>query len=345
MSRHLHMPREGAVSRAPDTRASLQRVVRSIVFLSTSLPWIAACSNDGGAPTSSQVQAPRIASASPARSHQSLAAVLREIDRSAARAPAGHVVRSTIVAGGRAHELTGIAAIRAALEKSRPVTASPSSGDGHQSFAIPANDDDSLKIVHPMSILLTEPSRFRFLSYTSINKTGTARFTFSGSRSVHAIVGSTASLVWTDQGTRTVQEADGDAFVEWPNFQLSSGCRFSATMNTRHESLWPWGFVIPGFVPVAAAPQATGASGDLRRDCSGAPAPPPAPSPPESGCLDPSLAGCEGGSGGSGRSGASQAREVGRSGGSKTVCWVTDWYQDGVYLETTYNYCWTELIY
>jgi hypothetical protein len=36
---------------------------------------------------------------------------------------------------------------------------------------------------------------------------------------------------------------------------------------------------------------------------------------------------------------------MGRTGGLKTVCLVTDWYENGVYIETTIDRCWSEPIY
>lgn len=313
------------------------------LFLSLTLA-SAACGSDTTAATAPAPSRSSAPSAAATPTYQSRHALLTQLDRAAAHAPASSRSQSVQIIDGREQRLDGLDAIRRALRRT---------GQGHhvgaalgryESFGIPADEPDSLRMVRPMSIVLTEPSRFRFLSYTDINKLGAARFTFSGGRSVHALVGQAAMLVWSDQGTVTTTEADGDSSVEWPSFQISSGCKFSGSMNTRHEAVWPWGFLIPGFLPRHADPISTGGNGELQRDCSGA-AVPPAPPPPESQCIDPALAGCENGNGGSGRSGATQQREVGRSGGSKTVCWVTDWYENGVFVETTYDACWTELIY
>ncbi len=305
---------------------------------------LAGCSSDAAPPTSPLSNPPRTEGPTTSGSYQSLATILKELDHVAAVAPPTSIMRSSLEVDGRTREWTGIDSIRSVLSRAAP-SAQVGQTTRHESFAIPADGTDSLRIVQPMSILLTEPSRFRFLSYTSINKQSMARFTFSGSRSVSAVFGGSSMPVWTDQGTRTASEADGDAFVEWPDFQLSSGCEFSATMSTRHQAMWPWGFIIPGFVPISAPEMSTGASGSLKRDCSGAPAPPPAPPEPASPCLDPDLVGCEEHGGGSGGSSNTVLRELGRSIGSKVVCWVTDWYENGVYVDTTVHSCWIELIF
>lgn len=343
----MSLPSLSPTGRAPVCTPRTHRLpsLPCSLLLFACLTWFAACTSDVGAPTASLADIPRTRAAPPTGAYHSIGTILRELEAVAESTTSASLMRSTVVHEGREQELRGILAIRTAVRRAHQANAPDLASTGHESFAIPADDSDSLRIVFPMSILLTEPSRFRFLSYTSINKLGMARFSFSGSRTVLASSGHASTLVWTDQGTRTVTESDGDAVVEWPDFLISSGCDFLGTMNTRHDATWPWGFVIPGFVPRVAPFATTGASSPLHRDCSGDAAPPPPPPPSPSDCIDPALAGCEGGNGGSGRSGATQQREVGRSGGSKTVCWVTDWYENGAYLETTIDYCWTELIY
>ena len=67
--------------------------------------------------------------------------------------------------------------------------------------------------------------------------------------------------------------------------------------------------------------------------------------PPESYCDDPSYP-CDiddggGSTGGGGSEGVSDTFSY-LSGGSKTVCMVTDWYYNGQYDHTDVHYCWRE---
>lgn len=121
---------------------------------------------------------------------------------------------------------------------------------------------------------------------------------------------------------------------------MSQGCHFLASNTTAHRVIWPWGFIVPGFVTERANTN-TGGTNEIRRPCA---PPPPPPSDPY--CDDPSGDGCSSTGTATGpQSGGVVTREMGRSGGYKTVCYVTDWFENGVYVETTIDRCWTEPIY
>lgn len=265
-----------------------------------------------------------------------LEALSRDLEAQAARGEDVALVADLQLRGAN-RRVIGALAIRNALRES---ALPASTGTDHGTFAIPYEDPDTLTIPAVASLVLTYDSRFGFKSYTRINQLTSARFQFDMTRTIS----SRNVTVSTESGSQVVSRAGGDASVTWPDFIITSGCEFTAALSTTHHITWPWGTIVPSW-KLRRVSMATGGTGTIVRDCEGAPPPPPTPGTM---CDDPTGAGCNvpaGGGVGSVTGGFYGQREVGRSGGYKTVCDVTDWYENGVYVETTIDRCWSEVIY
>ncbi|MBK8060877.1 MAG: hypothetical protein IPK33_24210 [Gemmatimonadetes bacterium] len=314
------------------TRTSLARLSVSMLSL------LAACADSPSGVAASRQPGPDGASV-PAvvRTNTApLEALSRDLEAQAARDGDVALVADLQV-GGANRRVVGALAIRNALRE----TAVPISNVSDRgTFAIPYEDQDTLRIAAAASLVLMYDSRFGFKSYTRINQLTSARFQFDMTRTIS----SRNVTVSSESGSQVVSRTGGDASVTWPDFIISSGCEFMATLSTTHHITWPWGTIVPSW-RLRRVTTTTGGTGTIVRDCDGAPPPPPTPGTL---CDDPTGAGCNvpaGGGIGGITGGFHGQREVGRSGGYKTVCDVTDWYENGVYIETTIDRCWTEVIY
>lgn len=272
-----------------------------------------------------------------------LAMVIRGLEREASTRGADSRARAVMRINGVEREVVGPLAIRDAVVSSmQRARQSDAVGSGKFStFNVPMNGDKSLYITGVASFVLASPTKFQFTSVTYINQKTNAQYTFNSDRTVNAISGGASMPIWSESGTQVRSDINGNSAVAWPDFYLSGGCQFSASNSTGHSVVWPWGFVVPGGI-IERASDRSGGSNSVSRSC--APSTPPPPSEP---LCEENVSGCPTGeSGGSGRTtGGAVVREIGRSGGYKTVCYVTDWYENGVYVETTIDRCWSEPIY
>lgn len=271
-----------------------------------------------------------------------LAMVIRGLERESSTRGVDSRARAVMRFDGVEREVVGPLAIRDALVSSmqRSHLGDDVTSGKFSTFNVPMDGEKSLYITGVGSFVLASPTKFQFTSVTYINKNTNAQFTFNSDRTVYAISGGASIPIWSASGTQVRSDINGNSAVAWPDFNLSGGCQFSASNSTGHSVAWPWGFVVPGVI-VEHASDRSGGSNAVSRSCA------PSTPPPSEPLCEENVAGCPtGGSGGSGRTtGGAVVREIGRSGGYKTVCYVTDWYENGVYVETTIDRCWTEPIY
>ncbi len=287
-------------------------------------------------------------------SNAGLSAILDDLAR--AEQLGGQFAQSsaTAVIEGRVTPLAGPSALRAAL---RAAVVPPAALDGPRSwatslgaptaFGIPYNGGSPLSIGIAASAVLASAGSFRFSTITRINQTDPADYTHRATRAVSISSGGAQKPVWSASTSDTHTELGGVGTSTWPEYVVSAGCSLFATMQSDHTVVWPSLAYVPSGVRQTQRSSSNGAA-PLSRACSGdAPSPPPAPAPSYPYCDDPDGAGCAGAGHGSNQpySGGEVTREVGRSGGFKTVCYVTDWYENGRYIETTIDRCWSELIY
>jgi len=235
----------------------------------------------------------------------------------------------------------GAAAARDALAQAVALAAAtPQQSPKHLSVA--ADAADPFRIVLPMSVVTVGGDSIAFSTVTTINKDGIADYAHAGNRQVSVLTHGAVTPIWREHSTAWLRSTDRAGVTRWPTFHATSGCHFIGTLGSSHEVVWPGG-TAPGLISTRVV-AASGASNELFRACYD-PAPTPPPNPY---CDDPDAIDCgKGGSAGSQPpySGGATTREVGRSGSNKTVCIVTDWYENGVYIETTFDRCWTEPIY
>lgn len=271
-----------------------------------------------------------------------LAVVIRGLENEASTRGADSRARAVMRLDGVEREVVGPLAIRDALVSSmqRSRHADAARDGKFSTFSVPL-DDKKLYITGVASFVLASPAKFQFTSVTYINQTTNAQYTFNSDRAVYAISSGASTQIWSESGTQVRSDINGNSAVAWPDFNLSGGCQFSASNTTGHSVAWPWGFVVSG-VSIERASARSGGSNAISRSCG-----PSTPPPPSESLCEENISGCPtGGSGGTGRTtGGAVAQEIGRSGGYKTVCYVTDWYENGVYVETTVDRCWTEPIY
>ncbi|MEP7383749.1 MAG: hypothetical protein ABI910_18835 [Gemmatimonadota bacterium] len=287
-------------------------------------------------------------------SNAGLSAILDDLAR--AERLGGQFAQSsaTAVIEGRVTHLAGPSALRAAL---RAAVARPAALDGPRSsatslgaptaFGIPYNGGSPLSIGIAASAVLASAETFRFSTITTINQTDPADYTHRATRAVSIASDGALKPVWSDIRSETRTEWGGVGTSTWPAFTASSGCVLLATMQSDHTVVWPSLAYVPSSVRQTQRSSSNGRA-PLTRACSGdAPPPPPEPVPSYPYCDDPDGAGCAGAGHGSNGpySGGTVTREVGRSGGFKTVCYVTDWYENGRYIETTIDRCWSEPFY
>ncbi|MCC6927809.1 MAG: hypothetical protein IT359_02350 [Gemmatimonadaceae bacterium] len=248
-----------------------------------------------------------------------------------------------MIRNGDAVEVVGAAAIRAALVDMQESSVRRNPQGTH---ALVDDQQERIRITNAASIVLVNGSKFMYTSVTFTNKNTNKLFTFSGQRTVSARVGGAVMPIWSQSGTQTFADTAYSKTAVWDDFSVSTGCHFTSSNSTDHAVEWPWGlFVPPGLKQTAT--DHSGGSNEINRNCAPV-APPPAPPPPSGPlCDDPDGSGCSGGgtTGSPAYGVGGGAKEVGRGGGYKTVCDVTDWYENGVFIETTIDRCWTEPIY
>jgi hypothetical protein len=334
----------------PGARAATR--ARPIPSLLLALFSIVACSDSASAPIAPRPPiaeadaTPIVASTEPVAVPMSV--LLTRLDEERRR---GSESRLTIDAtiDGAPVSLADPAAMHAALVPALTRATTQSSGNpaGPTTFGVPIYAGD-WQLVSKGSLVTVASGRFDFSTFSIIDRSETAEFFHSGTQQVSLILAGVAQPLWSSTGTHVQRAPGGGGTTHWPSFTPSNGCHFAATLASQHRVLWPAGDYVPGFVSTTKS-GTSGARNELRRSCTPPPPPPgPAPGSDSPICDDPSGAGCDDGGNGSGSrpyTGGSVEREMGRTGGLKTVCLVTDWYENGVYIETTIDRCWSEPIY
>lgn len=311
---------------------------------------IAACADAPSAIHSegSRTLPPRDRPESPAQAPAVVARLLEQLQRPESTSEYTSRMRATVAINGATQTLDGSRAIVEALHPLLAARIGDQQTTGSQTTSASSVPTDGesvpLRIHMPASFVIPYASKFMFTSVTLINQTTTARFRFSAKREASAFfAGGHGIKVLSDSAQKTTVETGGIGSVAWDDLVLSGGCRFGATINTVHDVDWPWTFVVPGGVMQSVRGQSVGAN-EMQRTC--APHTPP-PALDENPCLDPDEPGCDASPPAVGvvRTGGGTARvEMARHQDRKTVCLVTDWYENGVYVETTIDGCWTEAI-
>lgn len=214
----------------------------------------------------------------------------------------------------------------------------------HDAFASPIYSDAKLSI-GVYAVVKAEGSHFHFYSMSQVNRTDRVFHRMRGTNSVVAVGENGAQQqVYSKTDSVSFHATGGFASHAWDEFVVTGGCSFLGTASANNEAHWPaTGYVPQGVVEVASG--SGGGSDTMWKSCSKpTSAPPPPPSEPL--CDDDTSATCE--TPGSGKappySGGRMVREIGHTTRHKIWCEVTDWYENGVYIETTINYCWTEPI-
>jgi hypothetical protein len=277
-----------------------------------------------------------------------LSVLLDRLDEERRRGSESRLTGDATIDGAQV-ALSGPAAMHAALVTAVTRESTPSLRDqsGPTTFGSPIYAGD-WQLVSKGSLVTVSNGRFDFSTFSVIDRSETAEFSHSGTQQVSLILDGAAQPLWSSTSTHVQRTSGGGVSTSWPSFTPSNGCHFAATLASQHRVLWPAGDYVPGFVSSTRS-GTSGARNEIRRSCTPPPPPPgPAPGPGNPYCDDPAGAGCDsnGGGGGTGPyTGGAVEREMGRTGGLKTVCLVTDWYENGVYIETTIDRCWSEPIY
>lgn len=209
-------------------------------------------------------------------------------------------------------------------------------------------DGDTPLVLLAVAIVQAYQNHLHFISSSRVNRTDIV---------FHSMVG-TRTVTTADEGAPHVElfritdsvgfhASGGIASHAWDEFKATSGCSsFLGTLYTNNVVHWP----ANGYVPKAIVKTASdNAGGDalLRRTCTPPASPPPTSTEPL--CDDVVATNCPttnpgGATGGSGEySGPPVPRDMGYTGKWKIVCEVTDWYVNGVFVETVVDRCWKEL--
>lgn len=208
-------------------------------------------------------------------------------------------------------------------------------------FAIPFETEEPLSITG-MSLVWVDGNRMRFASITTANKPPPITFITTANRQMSMVsrTGSIGPTMWTRfDSVRVVSHPSSTYYHEWSSHTFTSGCNYAGSLMSGHRAYWPSN-APPGIFQVGAA--ASVGSAVTSFPC---PVPTPPPPPIHDGdplCDDDSY--CPpGNSGGGGYNGGEgRVLPTGYGGGIRTFCWVTDWYVNGVYVETVVDYCWSE---
>lgn len=334
----------------PGARAATR--ARPITSLLLALFSIVACSDSASAPLAPRPPiaeadaTPIVASTHPVA--VPLSVLLDRLDEERRRGSESRLTGNAIIDGAQV-SLSGPDAVHGALARVRDANDPANGGAGPTTFGNPIFAG-ALQISGVGSAVTVSSGRFDFATYTLINKPDVAEFTHTGTQQVSLVNGNVRVPIWSNTSTHVQQISGGMGRTQWPPFTPSNGCHFAALLTSQHKVVWPIGSSVPGFIASVRSSFSNGAN-ELWRSCTTPPPPPgPAPAPDSPFCDDPSGAGCDTGGGGGGGgtgpySGGPVEREMGRVGGLKTVCLVTDWFENGVYIETTVDRCWSEPIY
>lgn len=211
-------------------------------------------------------------------------------------------------------------------------------------------DMDSQLSIRAYAIVQPYQNHLHFISTSVVNRTDQVFHSMVGTRSVAALrPGYGAIELFRTTDSVGFSASGGIASHAWDEFKATGGCSYVGTLYTRNYAHWPNNGYVPKVIVSSARDQA-GGTGDLIRTCTPpAGAPPPSSSEPlcdddlAGNCPSVSPGGATGGSGGE-YAGPPVTRDMGYSGKWKLVCEVTDWYENGVFVETVVNRCWKELM-
>jgi len=321
-------------------RFAASRIAISLVVL------LSACADGGTAITAVRTPLPDQPGRAPEQQAITgdLRNILRAVEAEALNAGSDSRNRAQVVANGETRDLVGAAAVRDFLSTAIASGSSNIDPANRLTYGMVDDQQDHIRITNAASLVLVNGSTFEFTSVTFTNKGTLKQFTFSGERTVNASVAGGLVRLWRESGTQTFTDTAFSKTAVWNSFSVSAGCHFVATNSTDHGVAWPWGFIVPGFL-VKRPTARTAGTNEILRNCE--PLAPTTSPPTGPACDDPSGSGCVGsGATGVGSYGVGgEKREIGRGGGYRTLCDVTDWYENGVYVETTLDRCWTEPIY
>ncbi len=212
-----------------------------------------------------------------------------------------------------------------------------------QSGAAPliADDSDPLQITGASYVYFPDDHTMRSGATTISNKTGLTSYTHNST-----VMLSTGSglLLRTDKYSETKSVYGGIFTSTWPDITLTGGCAWNGAETTDHLAKYPGGTIgapqiITNRATAASASQASlivASCRPTRVDTVKAPDSPP--------CEDMSTCTAPGGGGGP-PGGQPLPHEITISSGGAltpktvTVCYVTDWFVNGAWVETVVDFC------
>lgn len=218
---------------------------------------------------------------------------------------------------------------------------------GHATLGLLADGGTPLSI---MAIAIVQPylNHLHFISSSQVNRTDQVLHSMVGARSVSALEdGYPAVELFRTTDSVSFYASGGIASYAWDEFKATSGCSFLGTLWTKNSARWPANGYVPSGIVTTVRDNA-GGDARLTRTCT-PPTTPPPPTSSEPLCDDAVATNCPtpnpgGATGGSGEySGPPVPRDMGYTGKWKIVCEVTDWYVNGVFVETVVDRCWKEL--